>query len=287
MRKTEIALSKLTPKLLTAFERHLRLLERAESTVEKYLNYVREFASFLDGGPASKSAAVAWKESLLAGGNLSTSTINLKLAAVNALFTFLGREDCKVKLLQVQRRMFRDTSRDLSREEYLRLIDAARRRGNERLALVMETICATGIRVSETRYITVEAARNGRAVISLKGKIRTILLPGKLCRKLLKYARKQKIAAGQVFLGRGGVGMSRRQIWAEMKSVCGAAGVEPTKVFPHNLRHLFAREYYQRYQDVVKLADILGHSSISTTRIYLISTGAEHVRQMERLGLVS
>ena len=170
--------------------------------------------------------------------------------------------------------------------EYLRLIQTARASGNERLALVMETICATGIRVGEVRYITVEAVRSGSATISLKGKIRTILLPGKLCKKLLKYARKQKITSGEIFLTGGGKPMSRCQIWAEMKRICKAAGVDPAKVFPHNLRHLFATVYYRIYKDIVKLADILGHSSVETTRIYLLTTGQEHRRQLERLKLV-
>ena len=159
--------------------------------------------------------------------------------------------------------------------------------GRTRLALLMETICATGIRVSEVKYITAEAVETGRAEISLKGKIRTILLPGKPCRKLQKYARKQKIVSGEIFLTRNGKGLSRRQIWAEMKSLCEKAGVAATKVFPHNLRHLFAQAFYRVCHDVVKLADVLGHSSIETTRIYLISTGAEHVRQLDRLGLIS
>ena len=163
----------------------------------------------------------------------------------------------------------------------------ARALGQERLALLMETVCATGIRVSEVRYITVEAARFGRAEIALKGKIRTILLPGKLCRKLLKYARKNKIASGEIFLTGGGRSLSRKQIWAEMKSLGKRAGIEPSKVFPHNLRHLFARMFYKVCRDVAKLADVLGHSSIETTRIYLISTGAEHARTLERLGLVT
>ena len=159
--------------------------------------------------------------------------------------------------------------------------------GKERIALLMETICATGIRVSEVKYITAEAAERGRTEVSLKGKVRTILIPGKLCRKLQKYAKKQKIVSGEIFLTRNGKGLSRRQIWAEMKSICGRAGVAASKVFPHNLRHLFARTFYKACRDVVKLADVLGHSSIETTRIYLISTGAEHARQMGRLGLIT
>ena len=155
--------------------------------------------------------------------------------------------------------------------------------GNTRLRLLMETICATGIR----KYITVEAAKAGRAQISLKGKIRIILLPGNLCRKLQKYAHKQKIASGEIFLTRSGKSLSRRQVWREMKRLCGQADVEPSKVFPHNLRHLFAATFYKSCRDIVKLADVLGHSSIEATRIYLISTGEEHVRQLDRLGLVS
>ena len=189
--------------------------------------------------------------------------------------------------MRVQRQIFRRRDKELTKEEYTRLLDTAQDLGRERLALLMETICATGIRVSEVRYITVEAAQVGRAEIALKGKIRTILLPGKLRRKLLKYARKQKNGSGEIFLTRTGKGMSRRQIWAEMKSICKKAGVAPSKVFPHNLRHLFARTFYKVCRDVVQLADVLGHSSVETTRIYLATTGDEYVRRMDRLGLVS
>lgn len=171
--------------------------------------------------------------------------------------------------------------------EYDRLLDTAKVQGKERLALLMETICATGIRVSEVRYITVEAVQCGRANVSLKGKNRTILLPGKLCRKLLKYARKQKTVTGEIFLTNDGKSLHRCRIWAEMKRLCKAAGVEPSKVFPHNLRHLFATVFYQAYKDIVKLADLLGHSSIETTRIYLLTSGLEHQQQLDRLCLVS
>ena len=182
--------------------------------------------------------------------------------------------------------MFRDDSKELTHAEYDRLIAAAHETGRERLALLMESICGTGIRVSEVKYLTVEAAQTGRAEISLKGKIRTILLPGKLCRRLAKYARAQKIASGEIFLTRSGKSLSRRQIWAEMKGLCQKAGVAPSKVFPHNLRHLFARTFYQVCRDVVKLADVLGHSSVETTRIYLISTGAEHAKVLARMHLL-
>ena len=209
------------------------------------------------------------------------------LSSLNGFFGFLGWEECKVKFLKIQRRTFRDQEKELSRAEYERLLETARENKNSRLALLLETICSTGVRVSEVRFITVEAARRGRADVSLKGKIRTILLPNKLCRKLLKYAGKQKTASGEIFLTRGGNSLSRKQIWREMKGLCRAAGVEPSKVFPHNLRHLFAVTFYRATRDVVKLADVLGHSCVDTTRIYLMTTGAEHARQLERLGLVS
>ena len=233
-----------------------------------------------------KNIVVCWKEHLLSRG-YAPATINSMLAAINRLFKYLGRDDCRVKELRLQRQIFRRAERELSRNEYFRLLDAARAMGRERLALLMETICATGIRVSEVKYITAEAIRRGRAEISLKGKLRTVLLPGKLCRKLEKYARKEKITAGEIFLTRSGRGLSRRQIWAEMKSVCRQAGVVPTKVFPHNLRHLFARCFYQACRDIARLADVLGHSHMETTRIYLVSSGREHARQIERLGLIS
>ena len=271
---------------LAAFRRWLLEEEREPATIEKYLREVRAFAAWLEGAPVTKEGATAWKACLTASG-FQPGTVNGKLSALNKFFAFLGWLDCRVKYLKIQRRVFRSSERELSREEYARLLETARALGRERLALLIETICATGIRVSELKYITVESMRNGRTEISLKGKIRTILIPGKLCRKLLKYARKRKIASGEIFLTRSGKSLSRRQIWAEMKALCARAGVERTKVFPHNLRHLFARTFYRACRDVVKLADVLGHSSIETTRIYLISTGAEHARQLERLGLVS
>ena len=208
------------------------------------------------------------------------------LAGINRFFAFMGWPECKVKALRLQRRSFREAERELDREEYRTLVRTARTLGRERLALVMETICATGIRVGEVPYITVEALRRGKAVVALKGKVRTILLPEKLCKKLLKYVKRQKITSGEVFLTGGGKRLSRVQIWAEMKRLCRTAGVAANKVFPHNLRHLFARTFYQASRDVVQLADILGHSSIETTRIYLLTTGTEHLRRLERLGLL-
>ena len=275
----------IDPAQLASYTAHLRREERSPGTIEKYLRDIRAFAGWLDGRPVSRELAAEWRDHLLSK-DYAPVTINSMLAALNGLFHFLGWDECRAKFLKVQRRLFRDAGRELTRQEYERLLAAARARGQERLALLMEAICATGIRVSEVRYVTVEAVYRGRAEISLKGKIRTILLPGKLCRKLLKYARKQKIASGEIFLTRNEKGISRRQIWAEMKALCDKAGVAPSKVFPHNLRHLFARTFYRVCRDVAKLADVLGHSSIETTRIYLISTGTEHAGTLARLGLV-
>jgi site-specific recombinase XerD len=276
---------KITTAALAAFESWLKTEERSAGTIENYLRDLRTFAVWLEGREASKALVTEWKEQLQS--KYAAVTVNAKLSAINGFFRFMGWDDCRVKFLKVQRKLFRETDRDLDRNEYDCLTKTAQAQGRERLALVMEAICATGIRVSEVKYITVEAARQGRAEISLKGKIRTILLPNKLCRKLLKYAKTQKITSGEIFLTRGGKGLSRKQIWAEMKALCRSAGVAATKVFPHNLRHLFAATFYRCCRDIARLADVLGHSSIETTRVYLISTGAEHQRQLDRLGLVS
>lgn len=222
---------------------------------------------------------------LLSSGYAPVS-VNAMLSALNGLFRFLGWDECRLKFLKIQRRLFRDGRRELTKNEYERLVSTASALGKERLALLMEAVCATGIRISELNRLTVEAAKRGRAEISLKGKIREILLPGKLCRKLLKYAKKEKIASGAIFRTRSGREISRRQVWTEMKALCGAANVEPSKVFPHNLRHLFATAFYRACKDIARLADILGHSSIETTRIYLAVPGSECMRQLDRLGLI-
>ena len=271
---------------ISTYANHLRLEEKSTATIEKYLRDLRNFTHWLDGREITKERAAEWKAHLTEQG-YAPASVNAMLSALNGLLDFLGLGDCRVKFLKLQRRMFRDDSRDLTRSDYDALTAAARAQGKARLALLMETICATGIRVSEVRYITVEAAKDGRAEIALKGKIRVILLPNKLCRKLLKYAKKNKTASGEIFLTRNGTPLSRRQIWAEMKGLCRAAGVTASKVFPHNFRHLFATAFYRASRDIVKLADMLGHSSIETTRIYLLTSGAEHQRQLDRLGLVS
>ncbi len=275
---------KITKENLEKFKTWLIGEEREAGTIRKYIRDMTAFSAWLDGRPLEKETVAVWKEYLLSEG-YKPVTVNSMLAAVNTYCRFAGL--CiKVKFLRIQRKLFQEESRTLKKHEYERLIAAAEKEGDDRLALLIETIGATGIRVSEVKYITVKAVNDENAEISLKGKIRTILLPGKLCRKLQKFARKQKIASGEIFITKSGKGMSRKQIWAEMKAICKKAGVKASKVFPHNLRHLFARIYYKVTRDVAKLADLLGHSSIETTRIYLLSTGEEHARQLERLGLV-
>ena len=276
----------LTMNQFELFQQHLVGEEREQSTIEKYMREVRLFQTWLMERSVTTEIVASWKSYLRTEG-YQPETINSKLSALNKFFRFLGWMECRIKYLKIQRKLFRGTERELTKAEYIRLLETANRGGKVRLALLIETICATGIRVSEVKYITVEAVEKGRAEIALKGKIRTILLPGKLCRKLQKYAKKQKTTSGELFLTRSGKGISRRQIWAEMKALCREADVAPSKVFPHNLRHLFARTFYRACRDVAKLADVLGHSSIETTRIYLISTGVEHARQLERLGLIS
>ena len=275
----------LTQREFDQFEDYLRHDEREESTIEAYLRSLTRFAEWADGRSVTKELAMEWKTALAEAGYRPIS-VNAMLAAVNKFFTCMGREDCKVKYLKLQRQMFRKSEKDLSKEEYQRLVQAAHEKGDLRMELILETICATGIRVGELKYITVEAVRAGVAEIALKGKIRTILLPHRLCRKLQKYAKQQKIASGKIFLTQDGLPVSRQSIWTRMKALCEAAGVERSKVFPHNLRSLFARSFYGSCHDVVRLADVLGHSSIETTRIYLMSTGKEYLRQLDKLGLV-
>ena len=276
----------LTQQQIRAYAHHLQMEEKSGATMEKYLRDIRAFAYWLDGRDISKELTSEWKSHLVSQ-DYAPTTVNAMLSALNSLLEFLNLRECRVKFLKIQRRLFRDADRELTKDDYQRLLNTAHKLGRERLELLVETIGATGIRVSEVAYITVESVQQGKAEITLKGKIRTILIPSKLCRKLLKYAKQQKTASGEIFLTRNGTPLSRRQIWAEMKGLCKTAGVAASKVFPHNLRHLFAAAFYRASRDIVKLADVLGHSSLETTRIYLLTSGAEHQRQLDRLGLVS
>ena len=263
---------------------YLREQERAPATIQKYLHDLDALLDYLDGAPVTKAALIGWKEELAQ--RHAPATVNSMIAAVNGFLSFMGWRECAVKLLKIQKSLFCDERRELTRSEYARLVRAAEQEGNLRLSLVLQTICATGIRVSELRFITVEAVRTGRAEIVNKGKRRTVFLPGKLRRLLKKYLQGQKKTAGAVFTTRTGKPLDRSNIWRDMKRLCESAGVEPGKVFPHNLRHLFARTYYSIEKDLSRLADILGHSSVNTTRIYTVESGSVHLRQMERMALV-
>lgn len=267
------------------YRNHLRDEERSPSTIKQYQRDVISFLSFLDAEELSRERVLNYKHELEQ--TYHPASVNAKLAALNSFFSFIGRSDLKLKLLKVQKSIFCSAEKELSKEEYLRLIKAAQKRENEKLSLLLQTICGTGIRVSEVKYITVDAVCRGEAVIQLKGKTRTILLPKKLQRILKEYMRREKISAGPIFITRTGRPLDRSNIWKMMKALCRDAGVDEKKVFPHNLRHLFARCFYSIDKDIAKLADILGHSSINTTRIYIISSGEEHRRQLDTLDLVS
>lgn len=277
---------RLTREMLGAYRQYLCMEERSQGTIDKYMRDIQSFYRWLLDKPVTKEVVTGWKGYLQETGYAAT-TVNSMLAALNGLFRFLNWEDCRVRFLKIQRQMFRSATRELTQAEYKKLLAAAQGHRQHRLAMLMETICSTGIRVSEVKYITVEAAQKGRADINLKGKIRTILLPEKLCRKLLKYAEKNKTVSGEIFLTGNGKSLSRRQIWGELKRLCKWAGVAASKVFPHNLRHLFATTYYRSCKDIARLADMLGHSSIETTRIYLVTSGSEQRKYLNSLGLIS
>ena len=270
--------------IIKEFGGYLQKAEKSAAPVEKYTRDCRQFLNFLNGAPLTKEAVLKYKQHLKM--SYTPKSANSKLASINCLFAFLGRHDLKVKSLKLQQKVFCPEERELSRAEYMRLCRAAERRQNERLSLILQTICGTGIRVSELKFITVEAVRRGEAVVSCKTKTRSVFIVKELKQKLLRYAKKQGIQSGMIFVTKTGHAINRSNIWRKMKMLCRDANVNPEKVFPHNLRHLFARVFYEIEKDIAKLADILGHSSINTTRIYIISTGREHHRRMERMHLI-
>ncbi|ADL05760.1 tyrosine-type recombinase/integrase [Lacrimispora saccharolytica] len=274
----------ITPELIKRFSVYLREQEKSTSTIEKYKRDLAVLCNFLGDVPITKSALIDWKEYLTR--NYAAASVNTMLAAVNAFLNFAGWIDLKVKPLKIQRNLFCREEKELTRKEYLRLVQAAEREGNQRLSLVIQSICATGIRVSELQFITMEAVQAGRADVNCKGKTRTIFLPEKLRRALISYARRQKRSFGPVFVTKTGKPLDRSNIWRDMKDLCKSADVKPEKVFPHNLRHLFARIYYTLEKDLFRLADILGHSNINTTRIYTVESGTVHAQQIEHMRLV-
>lgn len=266
------------------FEEYLYAEERSCNTIEKYIRDIRFFRGRLQGGNVDKSALVKYKKELCE--RYAAKSVNSMLSSVNAFFVFMGWYDLKVKTLKIQRRIFSDKSKELSKPEYERLLAAAKNRKNKRLYYLMQTVASTGLRVSEIKYVTCEAVRQGQAVINCKGKIRQIFLPKKLCKMLLSYIKERNIKSGSVFVTKTGKPLDRSHIWKMLKSLCEAAGVSRDKVFPHNLRHLFARTFYSLQKDIVRLADILGHSNIETTRIYTMESGAEHRKLLQKLGLL-
>ncbi len=269
---------------IDGYLRSLQEEERSRATVAQYRRDILQFLNFLGPGELTKSAAIAYKRTLEKA--YKAVSVNAKLSALNSFFSFIGRDDARLKLMKIQKSAYCSTEQELSKAEYLRLVQAAEDKKNRKLALLLQTICGTGIRVSEVKFITVEAVRQGEAVIHLKGKTRTILIPKKLQKSLKAYARKERLEAGPVFVTRTGQPLDRSNIWKMMKALCRDAEVDEKKVFPHNLRHLFARCFYSVDKDIAKLADILGHSSINTTRIYIITSGREHSRRLDALGLV-
>lgn len=266
---------------------YMDFLEQEERSPATLMQYRRDILRFLAWGeelPLSKETVIRYKEVLQE--TYKATSVNAKLAALNGFLTYLGKPELRVKQLKIQRQAYCSREKELVRQEYARLVKAARGDGNERLSLVLQTLCSTGIRVSELSFITVEAVEAGEAAVSLKGKNRTVLLPEKLCKMLRRYIARRGIRSGPVFVSRNGNPLDRSYIWRQMKALCKRAGVAAKKVFPHNMRHLFARCFYAVDKDLAKLADILGHSSINTTRIYIISSGAEHRARMDQLGLV-
>lgn len=274
----------ITAQSMCQFEHFLREDEKSPATIQKYMHDVQNFAAHMQGEPVIKTRVLEYKSML--SEEYAISSANSMLSAVNKYLQYEGWCDCCVKLFKIQKSAYCSQQDELSKGEYMRLLEAAQQNGNRRLFLLIQTICCTGIRVSEVEFITVEALRCGEAEVSCKGKIRKILIVPGLCDKLLDYAQEQGICGGPVFLTRNDRPMNRCNIWREMKKLCEQANVPEQKVYPHNLRHLFARTFYDMEKDIVKLADVMGHANINTTRLYIVSTGEEHRRKMEQMGLI-
>ena len=274
----------ITRELIEKFKHYLIEEEKSSATLEKYMRDVTVFFAWLAGSELDKIAVLRYKEHLTM--NYAPASVNSVLSSLNSFFEYNEWHSLKVKMLKIQKQIFAEQSKELSKSEYERLLNAAKDKKNERLYYLMQTICSSGIRVSELSAITIEAVKNRRATINCKGKMRVVILPKDLCKLLTEYAKGQKITSGPVFITRTGKPLDRSTIWKMMKALCESAGVDRDKVFPHNLRHLFARTYYSIQKDIVRLADILGHSSINTTRIYTMETGDVHRRQIQKLGLL-
>lgn len=271
----------ITNELIERYEKYLYEEEKSAATIEKYIRDVTAFAVWLCGREAKKPAVMEYKHELIE--RYAPASVNSAISSLNNFFTFNEWFECKIKAVKIQRKIFLSQEKELTEAEYKRLLAAARDRKNDRLYYLMQTVCATGIRISELRFITVSALKSGKAEINSKGKMRTVFIPKVLCRNLKEYIRRHKITEGSVFVTKTGKNIDRSNVWSDMKRLCESAGVSREKVFPHNLRHLFARTFYSMEKDIVRLSDILGHSSVNTTRIYTMETGVMHRKQMERL----
>lgn len=277
-------MKKITDKIIEKFRKYLIDEEKSAATLEKYIRDIRAFRVWLGSEQLCKAKVMEYKEYLI--GSYAPASVNSILSSLNSFFEYNNEYGLKVKTLKIQKQIFAKDEKELTKAEYGRLLTAAKAEGNQKLYLLMQTICATGIRVSELKYVTLEAIKSGRADVNMKGKLRVIIIPKDLCKMLKKYADEQKITSGSIFVTKTGRPLDRTNIWKLMKSLCESAGVDKAKVFPHNLRHLFARTFYSIEKDIVRLADILGHSSVNTTRIYTMETLNICRNQVQRLGLL-
>ncbi len=274
----------INTKMLDKFKEHLNEREKSEATIKKYMHDIKYFAAFVGNGVLCKQTVLDYKQKL--GANYAPSSANSMIAATNLFLRYCGKPDMCVRRFCIQKQAYRSETKQLTRAEYLRLVGAAQNKNDDRLALIIQTVCATGIRIGELKYITVEAVRSGEAAVVCKGKIRRIFIVSKLKKRLKEYIKRRGIHFGPIFVTRRGRPIDRITVWKQMKSLCASAHVADSKVFPHNLRHLFACVFYKNEKDIVKLADILGHSGLETTRIYTLATGAEHRRKIEKMHLV-
>lgn len=277
-------MKQITTTKIKKYREYLIEEEKSKNTIDKYMRDINAFTKWIAERELCKTVILEYKEHLKL--SYAAKSVNSILSSLNSFFEFCEWHNLKVKLLKIQKQIFANESKELTKDEYYRLLNAALSKGNEKLYLLMQTICATGIRVSELQFITVESLRKRKANIDLKGKMRMVIIPNNLCKTLLKYASEQKITTGSVFISKNGKPLNRSNIWKMMQSLCTDANVSKSKVFPHNLRHLFAKRYYSLHKDIVRLADILGHTSVNTTRIYTMETGDIHRKQIQELGLL-
>ena len=275
---------KITNELIHSFKNFLIEEEKSKNTIEKYVRDITFFMAWLCGQEVTKILALEYKKELCE--KYAPASVNAAISSLNSFFAFMEWHDIRIKALKIQRQIFSSKDKELTKAEYERLLTAANDKKNQRLYYLIQTIASTGIRVSELRYITTSAVHSGQAVINCKGKMRIVILPKELCKMLKGYIRENKIENGSVFVSRNGKPLDRSHIWKMLKALCETAGVSKDKVYPHSFRHLFARTYYSLQKDIVRLADILGHSSVNTTRIYTMSTGEVHRRQIQKLGLL-